>query len=84
MPDKVLWRVYKGPFRRDFYAERIVKGKAEDYKEFSSHCLACAKVDIMTKTGELTDIRGWHEQGMCGSFLKAMHVSLLVEEHEHE
>lgn len=84
MSEKVIWRVYKGPFRTDYYAERIVDGRAIDHKELSSHCLACAKVEIMTKTGEPADIRGWTYQGMCGSFLKAMRVSLEAEDEDGE
>ena len=76
MMAKAIWRVYKGPFRTDYYAERIVDGRAEDHKEISAHCLACAKSDIMAETGELADIRGWHKQDMCGSFLKAMRMAI--------
>lgn len=79
---KAIWRVYKGPFRNDFYAERVVDGRAAFAKEISAHCSACAKTDIMTKTGEPADIRGWHMQGMCGSFLKAMRISLAEEKKE--
>ena len=82
MSKKAIWRVYKGPFRRDYYAERGVDGRAEDHREFSSHCLACAKTDIMAKTGEPADIRGWHNQGICGSFLKAMRITLGIEDED--
>ena len=82
MTEKAIWRVYKGPFSRDYSAERIVSGRAVDYKELSAHCIACAKVEIMTKTGEPADIRGWQKQGMCGSFLKAMRISIDEEEKE--
>lgn len=54
-----------------YTAERIVDGKSES-KDFNSHCLACAKSDIMAKYGGEVDTRGWHKQGLCGAFLLAM------------
>lgn len=84
MPDKVIWRIYDYGFSNSYYAERVINKRAVDYKELSAHCLACAKTELMAETGEYADIRGWHTQGMCGSFLKAMHVSLLVGDYEDE
>jgi hypothetical protein len=82
MSENVIWRVHRGAFGRDYYAQRIVNGMTEDERDFSSHCLACAKAEIMMKTGEPADIRGWHMQGMCGSFLKAMSISLAQEDED--
>ncbi len=73
-----IWRVYDGGF--DYYAELVIDGRATDYRDVSAHCKACAKSDLMAKTGIPADIRGWTWQGMCGAFLKAMRISLAEEE----
>ena len=79
---KSIWRVYSYHGLGDYYAEHVVNGWAK--KEISAHCLACAKTDLMAKTGELADIRGWHKQGVCGSFLKAMQTSIKKEIENNE
>lgn len=56
---------------QDFIAERIIDGKSEQ-QHVHSHCLACAKTDILAKYGGQVDTRGWQNQGTCGSFLKAI------------
>ena len=54
----------------DYIAERIVDGKHET-QYVHSHCLACAKTDILAKYGGKVDLRGWHKSP-CGVFLLAM------------
>jgi len=54
----------------DYMAQRTKDGKLETV-EFQSHCLACAKVDILAKCGGKVDLRGWHKSP-CGLFLLAM------------
>jgi hypothetical protein len=77
---KFIWRVYSTGIDNDFYAERVANGHSEDYEKYlTAHCLACAKSEIMAETGELVDIRGWHKQGTCGSFLKVMQISIKEE-----
>ncbi len=56
---------------QSYLAERIIDGKSES-KDLHSHCLACAKVDIIARYGGEVDIRGWRNQGICGTFLLAM------------
>lgn len=63
-----------------YLAQRIVNGETET-REYSSHCLACAKADILAKKGGEVDTRGWHRQGSCGLFLLAM-VGTVREETE--
>lgn len=58
-------------FPQHFIAERIVNDLTE-YYEIHAHCLACAKIDILTEHGGEVDMRGWHNQGICGLLLKAM------------
>ena len=48
--------------------------------EFRAHCLACAKVEILSKYGGRVDLRGWQRQGSCGMFLVAMQVAVLAEQ----
>jgi hypothetical protein len=57
-----------------FLGERIVDGKTESI-EIRAHCLACAKAEILTRRGGEVDTRGWHNQGVCGSFLKAARIA---------
>ena len=77
-----MWKVYNFVFS-SYYAERFSGGRVTESKKFDNvHCLACAKTTIMAETGELVDIRGWNFQGMCGSFLKAMHETIKAEIHE--
>ena len=57
--------------RQDFAAERTINGNNET-RYLHSHCLACAKIDILAKYGGKIDLRGWHKQGNCGLFLWAM------------
>ena len=56
---------------QSYLAERIVNGNTESLN-LHSHCLACAKSDIIAKRGGKVDTRGWHKQGTCGLFLLAM------------
>lgn len=65
------WLVSDDGSGRFFIAERIVDGQLE-HRYFSSHCLACAKSDVIAKYGGKVDTRGWHRQGLCGVFLLAM------------
>lgn len=44
-----------------------------------SHCLACAKSDVLAKHGGRVDLRGWMRTP-CGSFLKAMQYSVDAQE----
>jgi hypothetical protein len=62
-----------------YMGERIVDGKSQ-VVYVSSHCLACAKTDILAKHGGQVDTRGWHKQGICGSFLMAMIQEIAQEE----
>ncbi len=55
---------------QSYLAERIIDGKSES-KDLHSHCLACAKADVIAKYGGKVDTRGWHKQGICGEFLSA-------------
>lgn len=71
------WHVSHMGFK-SYIAERIVDDELEQL-EFSSHCLACAKVDVLAKRGGRVDLRGWHRQGICGSFLAAMAVTVEEE-----
>lgn len=64
-----------------YRAERIVNENHES-KEIRSHCLACAKVDILNEYGGKVDLRGWHRQGNCGAFLKTMQDTVDMEEYE--
>ena len=74
------WSVWHTMFR-DYSASRIVDGKSQ-VVELSSHCLACAKTEIMAEYGGKVDTRGWHKQGMCGSFMMAM--ATLPEEDDEQ
>jgi hypothetical protein len=61
------WRVSKmAP--RHYIAERVIDGKNEWF-ELTAHCLACAKHEVLIRRGGIVDLRGWHKQGSCGSFL---------------
>lgn len=63
-----VWKTYSG-----FLAERVnPETKNHETKSLNSHCLACAKTELIGRTGGNVDIRGWQKQGMCGAFLKAM------------
>ena len=53
-----------------YYAQRTKDGEIETVY-LNSHCLACAKVDILARYGGKVDLRGWHKSP-CGSFLLAM------------
>jgi hypothetical protein len=66
---------------QSYCAERIVESIAE-IKYINSHCLACAKADVLSKFGGEVDMRGWHLQGICGTFLKSM--SSVIEEENNE
>jgi len=59
---------------RYFYGERIVD-KEREHVDVSAHCLACAKTEVLLKYGGKVDIRGWHKQGICGTFLKAASIA---------
>jgi len=65
------WSVSYIGCTQDYLAERIVNGGLELH-EIRSHCLACAKADILSRYGGTVDLRGWHRQGFCGAFLYAM------------
>ena len=52
-----------------YLAERIINGKTE-WHELTAHCLACAKMEILTEYGGKVDLRGWHKQGSCGVYLR--------------
>jgi len=54
-----------------YLAERYVNGKYESH-EARAHCLACVKAEILMEYGGKVDLRGWHKQGVCGSFLLAV------------
>lgn len=54
---------YEGTRSKDCKPERVT---------VNSHCYACAKADILAKYGGKVDLRGWHMQGLCGAYLKAM------------
>lgn len=62
----LIWRM----FGDEYAVERIVDDSRE-YHEISAHCLACAKVEALIKWGGKVDMRGWHNQGICGIFLYA-------------
>ena len=61
-----------------YIAQRTVDGTVETV-ELDSHCLACAKSDILAKYGGKVDLRGWHKS-RCGAFLLAMAYSVGHEE----
>lgn len=74
------WSVtHETPGSSFFYAERIIDGERE-YHYVSCHCLACAKADVLSKYGGRVDLRGWHKQGICGSFLAAIQRTVEQEE----
>lgn len=54
----------------DYMAQRTKDGEIETVY-LNSHCLACAKTDVLAKYGGKVDLRGWHKSP-CGSFLLAM------------
>lgn len=62
-----------------YTAERRVNGKRESH-DVHSHCLACAKTDILAKYGGKVDTRGWQKQGSCGSVLASMQDGINAEE----
>ena len=63
-----------------YYAERIYNEEHQT-KEFSAHCLACAKTDVLSKYGGRVDGRG-HYKTTCDSFFKAMAAVCAAEEKE--
>ncbi len=75
----IIWRAYH-LFSSDYYAERVENGVVTERMNLHSHCLQCAKIDIMSETGEPADIRGWHRAGMCGAFAKTMRMTIDAEE----
>ena len=68
-----VFQLFPGDYFVDVFDD---KGKVIDHVDMSAHCLACAKSDYMAKYGRLVDIRGWHKQGMCGTFLKSMRTTV--------
>jgi hypothetical protein len=76
------WYVFQEAGIGDFYyAERIVDGEYEQVY-LSAHCLACAKADVLAKHGGRVDLRGWHKQGACGAFMRAMQIAVDQEEED--
>lgn len=61
-----------------YLAERIINGEYEAH-EIRGHCLACAKAELLARHGGQVDLRGWHKQGHCGAFLKAMQIGVNQE-----
>ncbi len=55
---------------QSYTAQRVVDGVVETVY-LHSHCLACAKIDVLAEKGGAVDTRGWHLQGLCGALLKA-------------
>lgn len=51
-----------------YLGQRIVNEEVESV-EVRAHCLACAKVEILSRHGGYIDTRGWHKQGTCGAFM---------------
>ena len=83
MPDRKypIWRVYSQGFN-NYYAEKISPDgkRIESRDDISAHCLTCAKTELMIETGEIADIRGWHQtKGMCGAMAKAIQTGNLQE-----
>ena len=68
MKKKPIWRV-KRSVGGGFYAE-LSDGSKDMYLPDSSHCLACAKLELLRTTNYRIDARGWYKQGMCGQYLK--------------
>ena len=64
-----------------YMGERIKNGKTEVVYEHS-HCLQCAKSDILAKYGGRVDTRGWHLSN-CGAFMLAMQKGIIEEEKEN-
>jgi hypothetical protein len=74
-----IWKVYKfASIGGNVSCEAsLFEGKKViEQKEVDAHCLACAKTEVMAETGIPADIRGWHMQGMCGSFLYSMRLAI--------
>lgn len=64
----------------DFYlAERIRITQGYEQREIKAHCLACAKVEILSQYGGEVDLRGWHKSGTCGSYLKSLAIAIKQE-----
>lgn len=66
------WSVIGEAAGSDFYyAERFIDGKLEQ-DWVKSHCLACAKTEVLNRHGGQIDLRGWHmAAATCGLFLLA-------------
>lgn len=62
----------------DFLAERHIDGKTESHY-LHSHCLQCAKSDVLSKYGGKVDLRGWHKSP-CGAFLRVMQQAVDEED----
>jgi len=48
----------------------LVTDENNNYFTITSHCLACAKIEVLSKYGGKVDGRG--HKDICGVFLKAM------------
>ena len=77
---KEHWYVYRDMPGSDFFtAERWIDGKSQR-EHISTHCMACAKTEILAMFGGKVDTRGWHKQGLCGAFLRGMADTVDAEE----
>ncbi len=71
------WRVYAEGMN-SFYAERALPDGSQEVHYFNAHCLACAKVEVLTHWGGHVDLRG-HHKSACGTFLLAMQLAVNTE-----
>ena len=75
-----IWDVWHGLLGNEYFAERRVGGRLES-REVSAHCLACAKVEILTRYGGKVDLRGWHRaHDTCGFYLLAVQRGMEADE----
>ncbi len=72
------WRVYvEGS--KDYYAERTLPDGTQEVRLIAgAHCLACAKVDVLSRWGGRVDLRG-HHTTMCDAFLLVMQAIVEAE-----
>jgi hypothetical protein len=76
------WDVWHGLLGKEYFAERRIEGRLE-MREVTAHCLACAKVEILTRYGGKVDLRGWHmAKGSCGAHLLV--IQRAIEQGEDE
>ena len=75
----MLWKVtHLGGYA--YLAQRKVGDNIETVY-LNSHCLQCAKVDLLAKHGGRVDLRGSHSTP-DGLFLRAVQAAVIEEENE--